>query len=176
MFAERECRGSPEARPQLKCRPLCSISRIARKGNAVTAPFAADLASAGFEVVDAGLPAEQLEALRAAVGPVLAAHPGRGGLRNAANLVPELIPVISGPLKSLARSRLGPNASGVRVLLFDKTAMTNWKATWHQDVTIAVTEQRAVAGLGALVQQGRGLARTTAGFGARRDADTASAP
>ena len=36
----------------------------------------------------------------------------------------------------------------VRGLLFDKTPEANWRVAWHQDVTIAVREQRPVPGFG----------------------------
>ena len=35
--------------------------------------------------------------------------------------IPELRPIITGPLRDLAQARLGPRAIAVRVLLFDKT-------------------------------------------------------
>jgi ectoine hydroxylase-related dioxygenase (phytanoyl-CoA dioxygenase family) len=36
----------------------------------------------------------------------------------------------------------------VRAILFDKTPATNWKVSWHQDLTIAVKARRSVAGFG----------------------------
>ena len=42
----------------------------------------------------------------------------------------------------------GGNPFVVRGLLFDKTPDANWRVAWHQDVTIAVREQRAAPGFG----------------------------
>jgi hypothetical protein len=36
----------------------------------------------------------------------------------------------------------------VRSILFDKTAAENWPVAWHQDLTIAVSEQRPIAAYG----------------------------
>lgn len=41
-----------------------------------------------------------------------------------------------------------PDCRPVRMLLFDKTAETNWSLAWHQDRTICVAERRDVAGFG----------------------------
>lgn len=43
---------------------------------------------------------------------------------------------------------LGPRASVVRGLFFDKTPGANWNLPWHQDLTIAVRERRDVPGFG----------------------------
>ena len=43
---------------------------------------------------------------------------------------------------------LGPDVRPVRVILFDKSEVTNWALGWHQDRTIAVTERADVAGYG----------------------------
>ena len=107
-----------------------------------------DLASTGFEIIDSGLTAGDVRRVRDAVAPLLAAHPGRGGVRDAPAQVPDLLPVIRGPLKALAQSRLGLGSVAVRVLLFDKTPTANWKVAWHQDVAVAVRAKREVPGWG----------------------------
>jgi len=43
---------------------------------------------------------------------------------------------------------LGFGAFAVRGLFFDKTEAANWNLPWHQDVTVAVKERRAVASFG----------------------------
>lgn len=53
-----------------------------------------------------------------------------------------------GPIGALARSLIGSAARPVRLLLFDKTATTNWSLGWHQDRTICVAERREVDGFG----------------------------
>jgi hypothetical protein len=45
------------------------------------------------------------------------------------------------PMSNLVASLLGAGARAVRVILFDKTAQSNWAIGWHQDRTIAVREQ-----------------------------------
>ncbi len=41
---------------------------------------------------------------------------------------------------------IGTDASPVRAILFDKAPGANWKVAWHQDLTIAVEEQRDTPG------------------------------
>ena len=43
---------------------------------------------------------------------------------------------------------LGPRCFAVRGILFNKTKQLNWKAVWHQDLTIAVREHREIDGFG----------------------------
>lgn len=50
---------------------------------------------------------------------------------------------------AVAARWLGPAARPVRMVLFNKTAASNWALGWHQDRTIAVTERRETAGFGA---------------------------
>ncbi len=111
-------------------------------------PVRATLAADGFEVADAGVSADEIGVLREAVSPILAQHQERGGVRNVATLLPSVIPVIQGPLKAAVRPHFGSEPFAVRVLLFDKTPLSNWKVTWHQDVTIAVAQYSEVAGWG----------------------------
>ena len=73
---------------------------------------------------------------------------GRGGLRNLFE-IPAITDLAQDPtIRGIAESVLGPSCFAVRVLLFDKTASTNWKVAWHQDLTIAVAERRDVPGFG----------------------------
>ena len=113
----------------------------------MTAPLPT-VASAGYQVVDSGLSAAELDAIRTIMTPVLAAHGERGAVRNVAARAPELVPVVAGALKALARPHFDGEPFAVRILLFDKTPLANWKATWHQDVTIAVTEYADLPGWG----------------------------
>lgn len=107
--------------------------------------FPPTLARDGFAVTESGLSVGELNALRDAVTPVLAQHQERGGVRRVAAKMPSVIPTITGPLKALARSHFDSEPFAVRILLFDKTPRANWKVSWHQDVTIAVTEHREAA-------------------------------
>jgi hypothetical protein len=53
-----------------------------------------------------------------------------------------------GPLGLIAATIAGEGAHPVRVVLFDKTAGTNWGVAWHQDRTIAVRERKDIDGFG----------------------------
>jgi len=44
---------------------------------------------------------------------------------------------------NVARQALGADAKPVKAILFDKTPSMNWYVTWHQDLTIAVKENRS---------------------------------
>lgn len=63
--------------------------------------------------------------------------------------VPEVRALASKPpIIDLANAVLG-TALAVKALLFDKTTQANWKVAWHQDLTIAVKEKKAVEGFSA---------------------------
>ena len=51
-------------------------------------------------------------------------------------------------ISRIVKSKLGISARPVRAMLFDKNKDTNWALGWHQDRTIAVRDQRDVAGFG----------------------------
>jgi len=55
---------------------------------------------------------------------------------------------IDGAVGSIAATVLGARAKPVRAILFDKTALANWRLGWHQDRTIAVKHHADVAGYG----------------------------
>ena len=52
------------------------------------------------------------------------------------------------PFAQLSAPSLGQGASLLGGILFNKTQSSNWKVTWHQDLTIAVRERREVDGFG----------------------------
>jgi hypothetical protein len=110
------------------------------------------LDSDGYRIIPMVLDSEQIEHIRAAVQPLLARAPGRGGVRTAFG-EPLLAAVATGSLLKLAREELGAGAFAVRALIFDKTPLANWKVPWHQDVTIAVTDQREEEGWGPWSQK-----------------------
>jgi hypothetical protein len=109
---------------------------------------ASNYSTAGFDIVAGVVDRNAIADLVALVDPLLVDHAERGGVRGVLGRLPDLVPVVVGPLRNLAVPILGDGAFGVRVLLFDKTPLANWKATWHQDVTVGVTEYREVAGWG----------------------------
>jgi hypothetical protein len=57
-------------------------------------------------------------------------------------------------LSGLAETILGPGASPVRGLFFDKTPTANWNLPWHQDLTIAVRARCEVPGFGRWTLKG----------------------
>ena len=56
-------------------------------------------------------------------------------------------------LSDLVYSHLPRDLRPVRSILFDKTADENWPVAWHQDLTIAVGEERAMPGYGPWSQK-----------------------
>ncbi len=110
----------------------------------------------GFAVVEGVVADSSADALLAALARVdersQAAVQRRGSVHAIRNLL-EVVPEV----RTLARSEavrglvvpvLGPDCFAVRGILFDKTPEANWKVAWHQDLTIAVTEQKEVPGFG----------------------------
>lgn len=75
-------------------------------------------------------------------------QPDRAGIR--LNGLDGLRPLLEPghPIGDVAAGAIGPKASPVRAILFDKTAATNWALGWHQDRTIVVRERREVPGFG----------------------------
>jgi ectoine hydroxylase-related dioxygenase (phytanoyl-CoA dioxygenase family) len=116
------------------------------------------LESDGFASLDERADFEQVERLRAELTPLLetlSEHERRGGLREvfarseAARAIANSLLV-----RTAVESVLGQDAFAVRALFFDKTPGANWKVIWHQDLTIAVREQREVDGFGAWSHKG----------------------
>lgn len=102
----------------------------------------------GFTVVSDFLSLETVNELRELVAPVFAEAPSRGGARDLLRRLPALLPLVVGPLRDLVTPYLGPGTRAVRGLLFDKTPVANWKVTWHQDVTVSVSDYAEVPGWG----------------------------
>jgi ectoine hydroxylase-related dioxygenase (phytanoyl-CoA dioxygenase family) len=70
-------------------------------------------------------------------------------VRNPLEVVPEIAALAKEPaVRSLVEPVIGVSAFAVRGILFDKTPQTNWKVTWHQDLTIAVKQKIDVPGFG----------------------------
>ena len=54
----------------------------------------------------------------------------------------------SSAIRQLVIPALGEDCFAARAILFNKTADSNWKVSWHQDVVIAVKERVDVGGYG----------------------------
>ena len=107
--------------------------------------FVGQVGAAGFAIVPTFLELFELavldEALPASVGQ-------SGGLRNLLDL-PEIAALAtSQKVRSLVDPLLGQDAFPVRGIFFDKTPDANWKVSWHQDLSIAVSQRRDAPGYG----------------------------
>lgn len=115
------------------------------------APLSTRIAQNGFALVPDAVPAALLDELLAALAPVASDADARrrGGTRNLFETVPRIRELArSGAMRDSAEAVLGRSCFAVRALLFDKTPDANWKVIWHQDLTIAVREQRPTEGFG----------------------------
>lgn len=97
----------------------------------------------GFTLIPQLIGEPKIDELITAFGPVTGA--GRRGMLADA-LVRDLAH------SSLLMEAVSPHLIGaprpVRAIYFDKSPGTNWLVTWHQDLTISVTEQREAPGYG----------------------------
>lgn len=76
------------------------------------------------------------------------------GVRNLLNLAPFIKDFAeSDEVRQIIEPIAGKNARVVRAIFFDKTPEANWKVPFHQDLTIAVKEQKDVAGFTAWTQK-----------------------
>jgi len=99
----------------------------------------------GFAIIPSFLEQDGLAALERALPESLGEN---GGIRNLLD-----IPLIAdlaerAPVRALVEPILGHDAFPVRAILFDKTPVANWKVSWHQDLTVAVTKRIDVPGYG----------------------------
>ena len=111
----------------------------------------AQIEALGFAVLGEVVEEATVARVVAGVEGHLAAFPGNcsAGLRDLAATVGEIAELAELPaLRGLASEVLGREAFAVRTLFFDKNPAANWKAAWHQDLTVAVRERREVAGFG----------------------------
>lgn len=120
----------------------------------MTLNFTEALEQDGFAVLEGVVADSTADALLAALSDVdsRVAIQRRGSvhaIRNLLEVVPEVqVLARSGAVRALVEPVLGRDCFAVRGILFDKTPEANWKVAWHQDLTIAVREQRDVAGFG----------------------------
>jgi hypothetical protein len=89
----------------------------------------------GYEVLRGVVSAPEIENFRAEFDP---SSPG-DRLFFVAGAIGEC--VANGSMAAIAAARLGPTARPVRLILFNKSAETNWNLGWHQDRVIAVKER-----------------------------------
>lgn len=104
-----------------------------------------DLDGDGYALADIVLAAHQCEHIASAL-PTLS--PGRGGLRDLISHPTISKLLLHERLGAYLWSQIGRELVAVKVTLFDKTAVANWRVQWHQDRAIAVKERLEVAGYG----------------------------
>ena len=119
------------------------MANVAPRDNGVApVDFVPKARSDGFAVVPACVDEKTLERLGTKLSDTSYA------MRNllAIPIVREL--ARSHAVRSLAEAVLGKNCFGVKGTFFNKTAESNWKVVWHQDLTILVRERKEVRGFG----------------------------
>jgi ectoine hydroxylase-related dioxygenase (phytanoyl-CoA dioxygenase family) len=105
----------------------------------------------GFCIIPDAVTAGVLDELARSVEAISANETaGRApGTRNLAALAPSVAQFAGSSEISALLAALGlPGGFLVRSILFDKQPGTNWKVSWHQDVTISVCEELNVPGFG----------------------------
>jgi ectoine hydroxylase-related dioxygenase (phytanoyl-CoA dioxygenase family) len=106
-----------------------------------------EITEAGFAIFPNALSPAEVDNLLAAVERVN--NPGRGGIRNLLDRMPEVRALTRSPsIRRLVEPILGEHSFAARGILFDKTPEANWKGPWHQDLTIAVQDRIEATGFG----------------------------
>ena len=100
----------------------------------------------GYIVLPPFLGYENIRSLSTALAPITdgLSSAGKRGIANAVDQVKKI--AHSEGILSVVRSVLGSEVKLARSIYFNKTPDTNWKVSWHQDVTIAVKEKLEVEG------------------------------
>jgi ectoine hydroxylase-related dioxygenase (phytanoyl-CoA dioxygenase family) len=111
------------------------------------------LESDGFTIIRDALSAQTVSALLTQVDAVFHSDATRRrggsyfGIRNLLNVVPAVRELADDPrIRAIVDPVAGAHAKAIRGIYFDKTPKANWKVAWHQDLTIAVREEKPVAG------------------------------
>ena len=105
-----------------------------------------DLEQNGYSIVHGVLSAGQLVELRESIEPLLKANPS-AGIRGLAVKVPSVrVLSESKSVRALVEPVIGSGARLIRSVLFNKNQETNWQVAWHQDLAIAVQDQKEVEG------------------------------
>ncbi|MGA3172516.1 MAG: phytanoyl-CoA dioxygenase family protein [Chthoniobacteraceae bacterium] len=117
---------------------------------------AESLEALGYRIIPNAIPAGTLEELTQSVESLTEGDAGKcvAGARQLAARVPTVARVASSQSTAkILRSLGSPGAFLVRSIFFDKQPGANWKAAWHQDLTIAVLERRETPGFGPWSQK-----------------------
>ena len=118
-----------------------------------TADYAEQMRANGFAVFHDVISAEMVAKLVDVLAGASAADSVRRrggdsfGIRNLLNTVPAVRELAESDLiRSIVEPIIGLKAKVVRGIFFDKTPQANWKVTWHQDLTIAVRQEKHAPG------------------------------
>jgi ectoine hydroxylase-related dioxygenase (phytanoyl-CoA dioxygenase family) len=111
------------------------------------ASFVAQMNSQGWAATEPVVAPPLLERVAGELGPFTQER--RGGIRNLLAISEAVCELARHEeVRWMAQALLGSECFVARALFFDKTPAANWKVVWHQDLTIAVSERRDVAGFG----------------------------
>jgi len=103
------------------------------------------LASQGFVILPGFLDASEVQQLRQACQPISDQY----GVRQVLQNYPGISQALNWEkLHTLLRTLDMANAQTVRSIFFNKNAEHNWLVSWHQDMTICVTQKTELAGYG----------------------------
>lgn len=108
-----------------------------------------EFSESGFAVVDQLVVSDLFSTLRAEADSLLLDAVDRGGARGVlskSRLLRDLAE--NGPPAELAASIFGGGSRPIKLTIFDKTPLANWKVPWHQDLTIAVASRVDIPGFG----------------------------
>ncbi len=110
-----------------------------------------DLRVRGFATVAEALSPAEVTSLVAALAGLAPAdgEAVRAGARDLFARVPAIRHLAGHPsIFGWPSAVLGSGAFAVRALLFDKTPETNWRVSWHQDLSIPIRQRAEVPGFG----------------------------
>ncbi|MBP6747819.1 phytanoyl-CoA dioxygenase family protein [bacterium] len=102
----------------------------------------------GFELLPSAIDVSQVTVLLEAIAEIQG-QSGKAGMRNLLSRSARIHSfAFSNSNLRIARSFIGGDAKPVRAIYFDKTPTANWYVTWHQDLTIPVSEKIDTPGWG----------------------------
>lgn len=102
-----------------------------------------DLQDKGFVVIRAAISVDVVDRLKVCLGEVEGA--GRRGMLRLSEIASF---AASDALTAWVSPLLPATSRPVRAIYFDKKTEANWLVTWHQDLSIAVTQRREASGFG----------------------------
>lgn len=132
----------------------CSFSVSVKVQPTLSSEVGTHLRDEGWAVTPPLVAPPIMDALATELAPCLDGESARGGVRNLLEFPSVQSLARSDPVRAVAEAALGKECFAVRGILFDKTAGANWKVVWHQDLTIAVKEQRDIEGFGPWSEKG----------------------